>query len=297
MNAELQNFMDTVYSENLIPNLLQKKIEKELKPLCEVMNISKIVVSANTKDSAYEKGISVSNYVLYDKMSIGGSSVVSIEKRLQNGGDISFTAYGSKKQDWSEDDQKSIRFVLQLLYVLFSRSRMVKLLLKAQETDTLTGAMNVAGIMHLGNVIAQKRLLPKFTVVFFNIKRFRKINDIVGSKNGDTILSTYVAMTNKFLGKDGAIARLGGDNFTTIIKSSRLGEYLKFLENVRITVDCEGSKKTAIINVKAGIAQGNQAIQVYEQLMGSAANAYKIAKASQIEDFVFFKPEMMNNLK
>lgn len=58
-------------------------------------------------------------------------------------------------------------------------------------------------------------------------------------------------MTTNFLGKDGSIARLGGDNFVTIVKSYRLGDYLKFLENVRITVDCEGAKKTAIINVKA----------------------------------------------
>lgn len=52
-------------------------------------------------------------------------------------------------------------------YVLFSRSRMNKMLLRAQETDTLTGALNTAGIIRLGNMIAEKKLLQRFTVVFF----------------------------------------------------------------------------------------------------------------------------------
>lgn len=44
---------------------------------------------------------------------------------------------------------------------------MNKMLLRAQETDTLTGALNTAGIIRLGNMIAEKKLLQRFTVVFF----------------------------------------------------------------------------------------------------------------------------------
>lgn len=293
MNNQIQSFFNSFYTESLAPNLLQKKLEKEIKPICESMNIAKIAVSANTTDSIYDKGISVKNYVLYEKMFSMGDDVVSIHQNIPNVGNFTFSAYCVKKSTWSEDEKSDISFLLQLIYVLFSRSRMNKMLLRAQETDTLTGALNTAGIIRLGNMIAEKKLLQRFTVVFFNIKKFRQINDVVGSKNGDVILSSYVKMTTNFLGKDGSIARLGGDNFVTIVKSYRLGDYLKFLENVRITVDCEGAKKTAIINVKAGIAQGNPMVQVYEQLMGCAATAFKVAKSSQLENFVFFKPEMM----
>ena len=131
------------------------------------MNIAKIAVSANTTDSIYDKGISVKNYVLYEKMFSMGDDVISIHQNIPNVGNSTFSAYCVKKSTWSEDEKSDISFLLQLIYVLFSRSRMNKMLLRAQETDTLTGALNTAGIIRLGNMIAEKKLLQRFTVVFF----------------------------------------------------------------------------------------------------------------------------------
>ena len=106
-----------------------------------------------------------------------GDDVISIHQNIPNVGNSTFSAYCVKKSTWSEDEKSDISFLLQLIYVLFSRSRMNKMLLRAQETDTLTGALNTAGIIRLGNMIAEKKLLQRFTVVFFNIKQFRQIND------------------------------------------------------------------------------------------------------------------------
>lgn len=50
-------------------------------------------------------------------------------------------------------------------YVLFSRSRM-----RAQETDTLTGALNTAGIIRLGNMIAEKNFCKDLLLYFSNQK-------------------------------------------------------------------------------------------------------------------------------
>ena len=99
----------------------------------------------------------------------------------------------------SDEEISDITFFHQQLYVLLSRTNMSKIIQKAQETDGLTGVLNTAGILHLGSIIFNRGLITKFSVVYMNIKKFKTINDIVTSKNGDYILKQYTNSIFHFL--------------------------------------------------------------------------------------------------
>ena len=51
-----------------------------------------------------------------------GDDVISIHQNIPNVGNSTFSAYCVKKSTWSEDEKSNISFLLQLIYVLFSRT-------------------------------------------------------------------------------------------------------------------------------------------------------------------------------
>lgn len=281
-----------VYNEDLAPAQYAKLLEKELPPVCAEMNIGKILISADLPASFCEREYKITKHVLFEKKDLQASEPLTTEFTTTAKGKVTLTCFPATTMSYTKEEESDIAFFQQQLFVLFSRSRISKLLVKATETDVLTGALNTAGIRHLGELIMQKRLISKFSVIYLNIKNFRKINEIVTSKNGDIILQQYVGKITKFLGKDGAIGRLGGDNFAVLIKNSRLGDFLKFVEEIKITVDVDGAKKTAIIKVKSGICQGNPKVPVFDALLGCASLAYKVAKENPAVEYMVYTPEM-----
>lgn len=280
-----------VYNQDLAPTQLAKVLEKELPPVCAEMNIKKIVISADLPASFCEREYKITNHVLYEKKDLQNTQPFTTEFQTFAKGKVTISCYPTSKK-FTKEEESDVAFLQQQLYLLLSRVRLSKVLVKAEETDALTGALNTAGFMHLGELIMSKRLITKFSVVYMNIKNFKKINEIVTSKNGDIIMRKYVGMITQFLGKDGAIARLGGDNFAVCLKNSRLGDFLKLIEEIKIGVDVDGTKKTAIIKVKAGICQGNPKLPVFDAHMGCAQTAFKVAKANPNVEYMVYTPEM-----
>lgn len=287
-----KDFFKKVYNLDLTPTQLSKSIEKELPDICEDMKIGKILITVNLPASFCEKGFKLTNYTMFEKKFNQKAAPVISEITTFSGGKVTITSYASDSNQFSKDEESDVQFFHQQLFVMFSRAHMSKLMQKASETDTQTGLMNTHGLIRLGNSIYERKLITKFSILYMNIKSFRKINETVTSRNGDIILQQYGIIITNFLQKDGAIARLGGDNFAIIIKSSRLGDLLKFLENIRITVDVEGTKKTAIINVKSGICQGNAQIPNFEAHLGCASTAFKVAKGNPNVEYMVYTPDM-----
>lgn len=287
-----EDFFKKVYNLDLTPTQLTKSIEKEIPPVCEEMKIGKILISVNLPASFCEKGLRITNYSLFEKKVNAKEEPVVTEFTTFSGGKVIITSYPSSGNQFADENEKDVQFLHQQLYLLFSRSNMNKLIHKATETDSLTGLLNTTGIIKLGESICERKLISKFSVIFMNIKSFKKINDTVNANNGDKILQQYGIIISNFLAKDGAIGRLGGDNFAVIIKNSRLGEFLKFLENIKITVDVEGNKKTAIINVRSGICQGNPMIPNFEAHIGCASTALKVVRTKPNVEYLVYTPEM-----
>lgn len=287
-----EDFFKKVYNLDLTPTQLSKTIEKEITPVCDELRIGKITISVNLQPSFCEKGLKITNYVLFEKRINSKEEPVISEFTTFSGGKIKITTYPSSGVKFEKEEEKDIHFINQQLYLLFSRSNMNKLIHKATETDSLTGLLNTTGIIKLGNSIFERKLITKFSIIYMNIKSFKKINEMVNSNNGDKILQQYGIIISNFLAKDGTIGRLGGDNFIIIVKNSRLGELLKFLENIKITVDVDGNKKTAIINVKSGICQGNQMLPNFEAHIGCASTALKIVKSKQNVEYLVYTSEM-----
>ncbi len=89
-------------------------------------------------------------------------------------------------------------------------------------TDRLTGLLNRQGFELLASQSLRvcQRMKRPASLLFFDMDRFKQINDQFGHEEGDRALKTFASLlTNSFRGSD-LIARLGGDEFVALLIDS-----------------------------------------------------------------------------
>lgn len=294
-----QDFLSKVFnSDAKKANELAHIIAKEIKPLAEELKIGKLSIAIKQPATFCDVEHNVEKDVLYEKLMCVGDRSYTNQYEAKYCGRMTFVAHVLKKQVWTDSEISALEFLFQILFTVLSKARLNQLIIKSEHTDAVTGVYNTLGLEHLGEMIATKKFMKKFSVVFFNICGFRKINERLDSKNGDVFLRTLATDFNKFLGKDGAIARLGGDNFAIIVKTSRISDIIKYLTNLRVIVEVNGENKIFDVNVKAGVCNCENAPQglPFKAYLGSASVAYKVAKLSQVENIVFYTPDMQKKI-
>jgi len=113
--------------------------------------------------------------------------------------------------------------------ILRDLARMAEQSLAAEQlavTDNLTQLTNRRGFeMFAGHILAVcKRLNRAATLLFFDLNRFKPINDEYGHAEGDRALCSFAnCLVSEFRESD-AIARLGGDEFVVLLTGVALPE-------------------------------------------------------------------------
>lgn len=298
VSSECYDFLKNVYNANLSPLQYAKLVEKEIKSLAESGNIGKLSIAVNLPPSAFEKGTVIEKTTLYEKKpDLTIEPVVSEFTTFENGQYI-FEFFPQKGINWSKEDRNQVDFLAHLLFVLFTRCNLNKLIQRAQETDILTGCLNTKGFMNLGSVIMKKHLMSKFSLVFINFKAFKKINDEYSPDTGDIVLIKLSSKISNFIQRDGQIARFGADKFCILIKKSRLADFLKFLDNISIPLEVENPSGNLNVslpcNLQAGISEGNSTISSFDTYIEMAQTALKTTDNPDSEKFVFYNPSMEN---
>lgn len=96
------------------------------------------------------------------------------------------------------------------------------------DRDQLTGLHNRAFLQNYLGKLHQRRSGVDCALIFFDVDRFKLINDRYGHEAGDTVLRQIALRTREALRQNDMVARLGGDEFVLLI------------ENVQGRVELEG---------------------------------------------------------
>lgn len=85
--------------------------------------------------------------------------------------------------------------------------------------DTLTGLPNRSALLErIHQVIkSYKDTQEKFAILFFDLDRFKLINDSFNHRAGDELLQTVATRVKQVMRSDDFIARLGGDEFVGLV--------------------------------------------------------------------------------
>ena len=112
-------------------------------------------------------------------------------------------------------------------YYWFDKKRKLILMVvddmtEQQETDSVTGGLNREGFIHRTEEILKSYPDEEFSIIYFNIQRFKAVNDLWGYVIGDEMLRSAVNTLQISFLKPLVVAREEADRFTVLIKRRNL---------------------------------------------------------------------------
>ena len=101
--------------------------------------------------------------------------------------------------------------------------------------DTLTGALNRAAVIERATeALAHGNL----ALIVLDIDNFKSLNDDFGHPVGDTVICEVTACLYNSVGTEGAIGRLGGEEFTALIPGLTINDAISLAERIRCAIAC-----------------------------------------------------------
>ncbi len=162
--------------------------------------------------------------------------------------------------------------------------------------DALTGLPNRVFLrQRMEALVNQLGRDQKFAVLYFDLDRFKVVNDALGHPLGDKLLRQVAARTRKCLRSGETLARLGGDEFVILQTQVDHAEdasalAARLIEEIGAPFDLDGHQVT--IGVSLGIAMAPGDARCPDELLRNADMALYRAKADGRNTCRFFEPEM-----
>jgi diguanylate cyclase (GGDEF)-like protein len=123
--------------------------------------------------------------------------------------------------------------------------------------DSLTGVYNYRLYQEaLDRGISEAdRYGRQFSLIFFDIDDFKKINDVYGHPAGDLVLADICRAIGKIIRGSDTFARCGGDEFVVVMPETNLEKARIVAEHMRWCVE-ELEVRMGDINIKTSISTG-----------------------------------------
>ena len=168
---------------------------------------------------------------------------------------------------------------------------------RKMRVDPLTGHLNRTAfttILHeLAEVDSKSSMIM---VLFFDLNRFKEVNDTLGHDIGDRLLQGVGERTTEILGEAVAIARLGGDEFAAILpfqSEEQVHGVGEALINA-IGRPYELAERVVEVSASLGIAIGDPAVHGGDELLRRADMAmYEMKNAGRGAYHIF--DDLMSN--
>lgn len=173
-----------------------------------------------------------------------------------------------------------------------------KRLLQDSVHDTLTRLPNKALLLDRIGVAMQRTKsdkLPRPTLLYIDIDRFKSINTSLGSEIGDSLLLTTARRLQRHLGPCDTLARVGGDQFAILLTAEQQANQLASLaERVRrsLRAPIKIAGHDVVLTGSLGIAIVEAEATNPEEAVKDAEIAMYRAKRQGADRIEIFRPEM-----
>jgi len=163
--------------------------------------------------------------------------------------------------------------------------------------DTLTGLPNRALFKDRLQqiIITSKRHKQKFALLFIDLDQFKKINDSLGHHVGDEVLIETAKRFQTILREEDTLSRLGGDEFTVILKNIKTKKDIaKVAQKLINSMNKPLATKhhTLHISSSIGISTYPDDASTQNDLIKFADTAMYKAKEEGRNNFQFYSSEM-----
>ncbi len=289
----------------LLSTASSRKIEKEdLVGLCETMKIAKmyyetdfsisdsfkkIMIFLNSEHDSVPKSETLLIYDNGKESDIKLRFSYPIEGKGVIYGHIEICA-GVPSDEIDYDD---LQLVSNVIYIILSRDYLKNLLNYTLTMDAQTGIPN---IIHIGNKYSEllaSEQNDKYAILFFNLRNFRYINETAGSRCGDEVIKMYSHKLVGMLYKDECPARMGGDNFSAIVRKDHLNDIIEQLHSVSVSDPENSPGRTFELSAWIGVSEGTENDRrPFSTRLTEASSACIVGKTRLRQNVTFFTEEL-----
>ncbi|MEM0966733.1 MAG: diguanylate cyclase [Verrucomicrobiota bacterium] len=155
-------------------------------------------------------------------------------------------------QDYLVKGEYNDRMLLRALRYARERHRMRSMLRRLSVIDELSGLYNRRGFFAVAGRQFKEQLATndgKSHLFFFDLDRFKEVNDTFGHEQGDEALRSFSDLLKTVFDRDDLVARVGGDEFVAFVADSASRnpeEILKEFETALSRFNAEGKFSFAI---------------------------------------------------
>ena len=142
-------------------------------------------------------------------------------------------------------------------------------------TDPLTGILNRRGLERWGQyeIDRAKRFNSPLSAIFFDLDKFKEVNDTYGHDAGDDVLKQVVSCCLSVIRNIDIFSRVGGEEFLIILPETSLPIAIQVAERIRqSTEDCKflSNSHQIKITISLGAVELNEDIDTLAELMTKA---------------------------
>lgn len=193
-----------------------------------------------------------------------------------------WTIYIAPKDGWFNGVMFSIELVVAIIASLLLSAALAFLLsLKDRDEtlerlsyrDSLTSLYNARKFMLTLREL-QKNNTP-YTLIYFDLNDFKKINDNLGHETGDQVLTIAARKISNCIREDDKAFRIGGDEFTVILQGARdINSVEEVIRRIKESISRETVLRNArlFIVASAGFARSPEDGKDYEEIIKTADN-------------------------
>lgn len=173
-------------------------------------------------------GLSIMLALMALALIIKGSYLVRLSKAYKEEVDL---RYNLIQEDFDEEVRKKVR--MQLFYMEETQERMAEI----AKTDAMTGAYNKKALLHaIEDRIADKRT-KVFSILIFDIDKFKTINDTYGHVIGDKCIVRVARAAKESIREGDIVGRYGGDEFVVLLSGADLRTAIEVAHRLRKRVE------------------------------------------------------------
>ena len=295
-SESFRNFYNNIEKVGMPLKELADVIAAELPVIADEMSLGRMTVEFISPPMPYNEQGTHGIKQLY--LSPQGFENAEVRSEFTTGDNSRVTISSSpvKGHIWSSEDEEEIRFLHKSVFVIFGRTRLTDIIKTSLSSDALTKLPNVTGFLSIGNRLLGQGRLHEYTAMYINLKNFRCINSQISSKHGDDVIRAYAAAVHARLREDEYLARLGGDNFTLLVKDENAENIRSFLSEVQVEIELESSVLTFIISARIGMYDIHEG-EAMGHVMNCISIAVSDARRNPALDVVVFTPEIMQKIE
>ncbi len=193
-------------------------------------------------------------------------------------------------------DASNTEIVRKLIYTLtdiHDRVLTDKQLKYMAEYDDLTGILNRASFLARSKEMIRNGSSGEFAMIYFDISRFKVVNDIFGHKEGDRLLKTVASCLNGMDLDNTCFGRMSSDHFGAVIPA-----LLDSLTGFMNTLDAAIKKYSLSVDLsmKYGIYVIDSTDTAIDIILDRAALAHESVKGTFLTNYAYYDAELRNSV-